>query len=218
MTTQQKHILYILLAGLLVCGFLFVTTPVTAQETTNLQLKELKESIDKNTARLDFLFWFVVIFLPIIVLFSNRLWGKVSKLEGVWDVVKNFVDKRDKTESKRNNFKALEKDVISTSPLGLSSTGREKLEKSGAKAFIDKYFDELYKHFDGIKTNYEVHDKAIEVIQGVYKNNVNFTPVKRYAYNEGIEDFVLMVAIELRDRVCNKKDIKIKDRVAQHKN
>ena len=104
------------------------------------------------------------------------------------------------------------RNIIHLSPLGLSPTGRDKLEKSGAIAFIDKYFNELYEEFDELNTNYDIHDKAIEVAQDVYKNNDNFVPVKRYAYNEGIEDFVLMVAIEIRDRVCNKKGIKIKER------
>ena len=125
-------------------------------------------------------------------------------------------DIRKATHDTKNELTALKtelkvRNVIATSPLSLSPTGKENLENSGAKAFIDKYFNDIYEQFKGIETNYEIHDKALEIAHDIYKNDTNFIPVKRNAYNAGIEDFVLMVAIELRDRVCNKKDIPVKD-------
>ena len=125
------------------------------------------------------------------------------------DIRKTARDTKNELTALKTELKV--RDIITTSPLSLSPTGKEKLENSGAKAFIDKHFDALCRDFEGIETNYEIHDKALEVIQNIYKNDTNFIPVKQYAYNAGIEDFVLMVAIELRDRVCDKKGIPIKE-------
>ena len=82
---KNNYITYVLLTGLFVCGFVLIATPVMAQEVSNA---ELKTSIETNRWLMGGIFVSVLVIIPLMF----YLWGRVRKLEGVWDVVKNFVD------------------------------------------------------------------------------------------------------------------------------
>lgn len=245
---NNNHITYALLIGLLVCGFVvFIATPVVAQDVTNAELRaELKEIINSNTARTNFLFWFIVVGLPAILLFINilitlyvKVNGRLNKLEGVWDVVKSLVDVRffNKQKPSANLSKMKEKGVkglaSSNSPLFLNEQGRYLLEVVGAKAYIDRHQQEIA---DAIQQKYKVDLATLKAhqIKGQVERflrewkqydikDTEFQNILAILYQHSLDyDMLIFVmSLELRDRICNQNNIPTnleqKQRVSQEK-
>ena len=95
------------------------------------------------------------------------------------------------------------------SPLTLTEWGRSILYKSGGKNWIDKHIDELIPEFEMLNKEYEIEDKAMELM--VKKRNDIDRSVREFVYNENIEYdyFLKIMAVELIDRVVNKKGMSI---------
>ena len=137
--------------------------------------------------------------------------GDVERIKDNIDTIKN--GQTDIGERLVRIETKLEIDYNSNSPLELTNLGQKKLEESGAKNFIDEHIDKLCKEkFESIKTDYEVYERANEIIEELWKNPTdNFEPIKRQVYIKGIEKnrFITIVSIALRDAVCEKKGIPI---------
>ena len=99
------------------------------------------------------------------------------------------------------------------SPLELTKLGEEKLKESGAKDYIDENIDKLCEEkFEDTKNDYEVYNRANEVIEELWKNPTDsFEAVKRQVYVKGMEKnrFITIVSIALQSAVCAKKGIPI---------
>ena len=105
------------------------------------------------------------------------------------------------------------------SPLVLRDKGKKYLQESGGEEYLKKHFEsDLLKQFDGLNKAYKIENKAIEVIQERYKLiDVELENIREYLYQQGLQSDggIILLAIKLRDMVCEKNEIPIKKKEQQ---
>ena len=210
---------YVLLAGLLVCGFVLVATPVMAQDITNA---ELKTSIETNRWLIGGIFVSVLVVIPLMF----YLWGKVRKLEGVWDVVKNLIDVRVFSKQRKSyalsgfGDKKNRSGATAQSPLVINEEGRFLLEATGAKAYIDKHINKIAQNIEQINEIKLAHMSAFQIKRQAEKyleekqddiQDKEFQGILAVLYQHAIDydTLTLVMSLELRDRICNHYDIPV---------
>lgn len=223
---KNNYITYVLLTGLFVCGFVLIATPVMAQDVTNA---ELKTSIENLNGGIEINRWliggmFVSIFVIIPLMFY--LWGRVRKLEGVWDVVKNFVDVNVLNKQKKSyalsgfGGKNTKSGATAKSPLALNEEGRFLLEATGAKAYIDKHINKIVQDIEQINEIQLANMSAFQIKRQAEKyleekqdhiKDIEFQRILAVLYQHSIDydTLALVMSLELRDRICNQYDIPI---------
>lgn len=100
------------------------------------------------------------------------------------------------------------------SPISLSSKGKELLEKSEGKKFIDDDKKNLIKKIKdrNPKSPYDVQELAKEIVSSL-KNEEKFTPLKNYAFKEGLslDVIITVMSVYLRDLAIPEFGYKIED-------
>ena len=100
--------------------------------------------------------------------------------------------------------------ILAESPLQLTETGREKLEKSGLKDVIDENENILIRQVkeQGDQTKFDIRLNSAVVIKEYLKENHRIqNTIKGYAYEEGISnlmEFAEIGGIYLRDLYISK--------------
>jgi hypothetical protein len=104
--------------------------------------------------------------------------------------------------------------VAPGSPLKLTDYGRKLIDESGFETILRECRDELVERVKVTqpKTNYDIQENAIAVIKELVESGDDkLTPLKDYAFNNGLSVDILIppAGIVLRDEVM--KDLKFSD-------
>ncbi|HEY4963862.1 MAG TPA: hypothetical protein VIH90_04165 [Candidatus Saccharimonadales bacterium] len=147
------------------------------------------------------------------------VWGLLSKYREKVDQLEK-IDAQKRLSSLEGRFEALQSQVNSLqqnspsnfvkteSPMSLTDNGKQLLEDSGIKKFIDDNFDSLLAELQNTlspKGNdysaYDVHTIALDTVIS-HADDKDFLPVKDYAFKEGsnLENIQLVGGIYLRDK------------------
>lgn len=93
--------------------------------------------------------------------------------------------------------------VRSSSPVSLTERGQAILAESGGNQYLEKHLDKFVAELKKRKPKsaYDVQEFSKEIVEG-QSNTEDFIPLKNYLFQEGIglEDLVLVLGTELRDR------------------
>ena len=227
---NNNWIASVLLTGLFVCGVVFVATPVMAQDITNNQLKEsLEQSITTIHWIVGIITALFVAFLSILITFTFKMNGRLNKLEGVWDMIKNFFDVRLLSNKKPNNKIAGASKIIRTqedissvnSPRVLTERGKYLLEVVGAQAYLEDHYDNI---LEAIKKEYSIELQQLEAHQikryterfllekkQYDLTDADFQQILKVLYENAIDYNLLALAmtLNLRDRICRQYKIPV---------
>ena len=223
-TNTLKLTIVLIIATILIVGVGAVD--VGAQEVTKADITDLKADItdlkaditDNTNTRFTTLYWIVGAVLVVMILVMGwvfMLHGKISEIIGSFnmlqDKVKIKMGKVSSTKIKNIDTKSV---VQSNSPRQLTYIGHAVLDESGGKAYLDGYTTELYKEFEGIKTAWEIERKAFDIMNKRI-SDPSFQSINKYVYYKGIsiDVVVLVMSIELRDRVINNYNISMREKV-----
>lgn len=221
MATRTKNITYILLAGLLLCGLLFVATPVMAQEKTNADVIEAINNLNQGGgfSITEILTGVIVgIIVAVIVFFATKLWIFPTFMERLNNLIKDFDEVKNDFKKHRHSTESgammYGDSITANSPLHLTEKGQRRFKNSGGKTYLQYNWKEWSAEFKGLDKDYTIHNKARALINEKYEQDKDeqFEDIKAYMFNEGIpqEQAILILSIGLRDMVCNEKNIKIK--------
>ena len=228
---NNNWIAYILLAGLLVCGVVFVATPVMAQDITNA---ELKASIDNLKGGIETNRWIIIIVMGLISLgfagfmfmgnFVFQIWGKLKSVITDTEWIKKRID-----SVLLNNPQEIGRDRISdsNSPRVLNRNGEFLLRYTKADDYIKNNFKELYQQMcreNGVENleniePYKIEIWALKIMRDKRYDtqDINFQGIQELVYKEPIQYDALALAmgLKLRDMVCEKNKIPIEKQKQQ---
>ena len=141
---KQNFIAYALLIGLFVCGFVFIVTPVMAQDITNAELKTSIENLNKNTGN-DTANWIVAI----ITILSTLAVAAIGWL------VTFIIRRQDKKDDISHKIGALE-----------THTGYFKESIARVESTFDNSIEKVENSVkEGIENNNKIFTERFEMFQ-----------------------------------------------------
>ena len=155
------------------------------------------------------------VFIPIGVSVVGVIIGifvykeKVKNLEeNMKEVKADLKEIRDKVIACETSLKEREPFTKRKSPVGLTDRGKEFLNNSGGKDFIDNNFAVLKLEIEKSdpKTAYDVQEKSKVVLKNMANTDI-FNPLKEFLFKEGLEldDLITVMGIYLRDKFLPEK-------------
>lgn len=100
------------------------------------------------------------------------------------------------------------------SPISLNERGTKILTESGADQFVKNNLNELVEKIKllGSSTAYDIQENSKIVIES-YKDDVRFVPLKKFAFDQGIDLVIIQTAaaINLRDMSLSMFDFTSED-------
>jgi len=112
----------------------------------------------------------------------ENLTGDVRELRGIY---KGWADKQ--------------------SPLSLTEKGTDVLNKSGAQSYLNDNFEKLYEYFEDVDKEYDIQEKAKDVIASMDTDIENKLKDGLYKSGASVGDIALIMSLRLRDMVIDKR-------------
>ena len=138
--------------------------------------------------------------------------------DDVKDIKGEIKEIRDKAVACETSLKEREPLTKRRSPSTLTDNGKKVLEDSGGKKFVDDKFTDLCDTVEkqNPKTAYDIQELSKTAISSVVlsvKDTDEFTTIKNYLFKAGfqIEDIEEVLAIYLRDKILEKKNLPVED-------
>ena len=139
--------------------------------------------------------------------YVNKVDNLVTKEKETCSEIKEI---RDKVIACETSLKERGPLTMRKSPISLTERGKQLLNESGAKKFVDLNFDLLFKKVEehAPKTAYDIQEYSGKVLSEL-KNDDIIIPLKEYAFKEGLEitDLITVAGIYLRDKILEKNGI-----------